>query len=124
MNCLRQESLGFAANRRLSPYESMNASSPQSGRHKPPSTKASLLARLRKGKDTGAWNLFVDLYTPVIYRFSRQRGLQHADAEEVTQAVMAKVFVSIDKFTYCPERGRFRNWLGVVAIREISAFRQ
>jgi RNA polymerase sigma factor (sigma-70 family) len=82
------------------------------------------LARLRKGKDAGAWRLFVELYTPLIYRFCHRRGLQDADAEEVTQAVMARVFLAIGKFAYDPERGRFRNWLGVIAIHEISRYRQ
>jgi RNA polymerase sigma factor (sigma-70 family) len=102
----------------------MSGSSTTSGSQKPPSTKASLLARLRKGKDPSAWRLFVELYTPVIYRFCLRRGLQDADAEEVTQAVMVKVFLSIGRFAYDPARGRFRNWLGVIAIREIFGYRE
>jgi len=102
----------------------LSHSSTQTGSRKTPSTKASLLARLRKGTDTSAWRLFVDLYTPLVFRFCRQRGLQDADADEVAQAVMARVFKSIGRFTYDPERGRFRNWLGVVTVREIARHRE
>ena len=81
------------------------------------------MARLRKGSDDGAWRLFVDLYTPLVFRFCHQRGLQDADADEVTQAVMARVFKAIGRFTYDPQRGRFRNWLGLIAAREIARHR-
>ena len=105
-------------------HVSMSGSSTQTGSPKPPSTKASLLVRLRKGSDAGAWRLFVELYTPLIYRFCQRRGLQNADAEEVTQSVMVKVFMSIGNFAYDPGRGRFRNWLGIIAIREIFGYLQ
>jgi len=102
----------------------LSTSSTQGGPRKTPSTKASLLAKLRAGADAGAWRLFVDLYTPLVFRFCRQRGLQDADADEVTQSVMARVFKAIGRFQYDPKRGRFRNWLGLIAVREIARQRE
>ena len=87
---------------------------------KPPSTRATLLIRLREDTDSEAWSLFVDLYTPLVYRFCRSRGLQDADARDVTQQVLAIVHQSMGKFDYDKARGRFRNWLGAVAAHEIS----
>jgi len=77
------------------------------------------LERLRKGTDATAWQLFVDLYTPLIYRFGRRKGLQDADAQDVAQKVMARVFKAIGKFAYDSQRGRFRNWLGIITVHEI-----
>jgi RNA polymerase sigma factor (sigma-70 family) len=89
-----------------------------------PTTQASLLARLQQGADVEAWNLFVELYTPLIYRFARRRLLQDADASDITQKVMARVYKAMNRFAYDPERGRFRNWLGAITVREIIRHRQ
>ena len=86
---------------------------------KAPPTNRSLLARLRKANDTEAWSLFVDLYTPLVYRFARRRGLQDADASDVTQKVISRVYHVLHKFDYDPERGRFRDWLGTITHREV-----
>jgi len=53
-----------------------------------------------------------------------RRELQDADAQDVTQKVMARVYRAISKFTYDAERGHFRNWLGVITVREIYRHRQ
>ncbi len=94
------------------------------GPSKTPSTKGSLLARLRRGTDAASWRLFVELYTPLIYRYCRRRELQEADAQDVTQKVMVRVYTAIRKFKYDAERGHFRNWLGVITTREISRHSQ
>jgi RNA polymerase sigma factor (sigma-70 family) len=102
----------------------LTSSTLQLGSAKTPSTKGSLLARLRRGADAASWRLFVELYTPLIYRYCRRRELQDADAQDVTQKVMARVYRAISRFTYDAERGHFRNWLGVITVREISRHRQ
>jgi RNA polymerase sigma-70 factor (ECF subfamily) len=68
--------------------------------------------------------LFADTYTPLIYRYCQQRGLQAADAADVTQEVLAQVARSISNYDYQPERGRFRNWLGTVTRNKIRRFRE
>jgi RNA polymerase sigma-70 factor (ECF subfamily) len=77
-------------------------------------TRPSLLLRLRDPHDAESWRTFVTLYGPLILRYARQHGLQDADAADVTQDVLAQVARSIRGFTYQPERGRFRDWLGTV----------
>jgi RNA polymerase sigma-70 factor, ECF subfamily len=85
-----------------------------------PSTRITLLTRLKSAGDAEAWRTFVDLYLPLVYRYCRKRGLQDADARDVTQQVLASVHRAIDKFEYDPQRGRFRNWLGTIALHEIG----
>jgi RNA polymerase sigma factor (sigma-70 family) len=77
-------------------------------------TRPSLLLRIRNADDDGAWRIFVDLYAPVIYGYSRRQGLTDADAADVVQEVLAQVARSIRSFEYHPERGRFRSWLYAV----------
>jgi RNA polymerase sigma-70 factor (ECF subfamily) len=85
----------------------------------PPSTKVLLLSRIRCLDDHEAWQRFVDLYTPLIMRYCRRRGLQEADALDVSQAVFSNISRAIGQFEYDATRGRFRSWLGVVTLREI-----
>jgi RNA polymerase sigma factor (sigma-70 family) len=82
-------------------------------------TRPSLLVRIRDPEDAESWKAFVELYTPPILRYCRLRGLQDADAADVTQEVMAQVSRSMRSFTYRPERGRFRDWLGTVTRRKL-----
>ncbi len=86
------------------------------------STRPSLLLRIRDPGDTAAWQIFVDVYGPLIYRHGRGRGLQDADAAEVTQDVLFQVSRSIQAFDYRPEQGRFRDWLGTVTENKIRTF--
>jgi RNA polymerase sigma-70 factor (ECF subfamily) len=80
-----------------------------------PTTRASLLFRLRDSQDHEAWVEFVSLYEPVIYRMLRRYGLQDADAREVMQDLLMAVSGSIDRWDPAEERGSFRAWLRTVA---------
>lgn len=86
----------------------------------PPSTSSSLLVQLREAADGAAWRTFVDLYTPLVYGYARRRGLQDADAQDVVQFVFGQVCQTIRSFDYDRDRGRFRNWLGVLTSRAIG----
>ena len=87
-------------------------------------TRVTLLARLRDAEDAGAWSQFHQIYGPVIYRYARRRGLQDADAADLTQDVLRAVSQSIDRFEYDPQRGRFRSWLFTVSRYTLSRFRR
>lgn len=80
-----------------------------------PTTRASLLLRLRDWQDHAAWVEFVSLYEPVAYRLLRRHGLQDADAREVMQELFMAVSRSIDRWDPAQERGSFRGWLRRVA---------
>jgi RNA polymerase sigma-70 factor (ECF subfamily) len=85
-------------------------------------TRPSLLLRLRNPRDSEAWGIFVETYTPLVYAYCRRRGLQDSDVADVTQEVMAQVLRSIPDFTYQPERGRFRDWLGTITRTKLARF--
>jgi RNA polymerase sigma-70 factor (ECF subfamily) len=78
-------------------------------------TSASLLACLRDGAaDAPTWETFVRRYGPHVYRWCRHWGLQEADAQDVTQAVLTKLVVKLRDFTYDPARS-FRAYLKTLA---------
>lgn len=85
-------------------------------------TRPSLLLRIRDPQDADSWSNFVDLYSPLLQRYARKRGLQEADAADVTQDVLVQLAKSIRSFEYQPERGRFRDWLGTVVRHRVLRF--
>lgn len=77
-------------------------------------TSLTLLERLEKNPDDPqAWSLFVERYQPRIRRWCVTWGLQHSDADDVSQDVLVKLFGSLRKFRYDPARS-FRAWLKTV----------
>jgi RNA polymerase sigma factor (sigma-70 family) len=77
-------------------------------------TSLSLLETLRLSpKNAEAWERFVWRYRPMIYGWCREWGLQGADAEDVTQDVLAKLTEKLGQFRYDPSRC-FRAWLKTI----------
>lgn len=79
-----------------------------------PETRPSLVLRLRDAQDQEAWETFLEIYQPMIFRLVRQKGLQEADAREVTQEVLLAVASAIDRWDENPELGTFRGWLSTI----------
>jgi RNA polymerase sigma-70 factor (ECF subfamily) len=88
----------------------------------PPVTRPSLLVRLRDVRDAAAWQEFVRLYAPPVYGFARRRGLQDADAADLTQDVLRAVVGAVGRLEYDPRRGTFRGWLFTVVRRKVLDF--
>jgi RNA polymerase sigma-70 factor (ECF subfamily) len=84
-----------------------------------PSTRASLLVRLRDPRDGAAWAEFVELYGPVVYGYARKQRLQDADAADLCQDVLQAVAGAVGRLEYDPRRGAFRNWLFTVVRRKL-----
>jgi RNA polymerase sigma-70 factor (ECF subfamily) len=80
-------------------------------------TRLSLLARIADPADLAAWSEFVEIYEESIYRYSRSRGLQDADAWEVVQRVLLVVHQKIDSWQPMGISGSFRSWLLKVSHR-------
>ncbi len=84
-----------------------------------PDTRPSLLVRLRDPQDRDAWEEFVSIYQHIVHRMATRRGLQKADADDLTQQVLWAISRTIDRFEPDQERGKFRTWLRTIAHRAI-----
>ena len=80
-----------------------------------PETRESLLIRVRDLQDRDAWDQFVQIYRPVVYRLARNRGLQDADAQDLAQKVLMSVAKSIPDWKRTEPNAKFRHWLKRVA---------
>src|SRR5947207_6680458 len=87
-------------------------------------TRASLLARLGDPQDRAAWRQFVELYASLVYGFARQRGLQDADAADLTQEVFLAFARQAGRWQYDPQRGSFRGWLFGVTRNLLAKFQE
>jgi RNA polymerase sigma factor (sigma-70 family) len=87
-----------------------------------PLTQPSLLLRIRDAQDRRAWSQFVDIYAPLVYGFARKRGLQDADAADLTQEVLRAVAASAHRLEYDPQKGSFRGWLFTVTRNKVHNF--
>lgn len=85
-------------------------------------THPSLLVRLRDPHDRAAWEQFVELYGSIVYRFVRRRGLQDADAADLTQDVLQAVAQCMGRWQYDPAQGTFRGWLFGLTRNKIARF--
>jgi RNA polymerase sigma-70 factor, ECF subfamily len=83
-------------------------------------TPASLLERLRTSPDDQAWDRFVDLYAPLVYRWLRAHfQLREQDAEDAAQEVLITVLREMPSFRYDPS-GSFRGWLFRVVYHRVQ----
>jgi RNA polymerase sigma-70 factor (ECF subfamily) len=70
-----------------------------------------MILQIQATNDSAAWSRFVTLYQPVIERIAMARGLQHADALDVTQTILTSVIAAIPRWEKREGESRFRHWL-------------
>ncbi|GEM_PF-172792 len=80
-------------------------------------TPPSLLQRLRDPAERQAWNTFVELYTPLLFVWSRRWGLQDSDAADLVQDVLLLLYQKLPEFDY-DRGGSFRGWLRTVLLNK------
>lgn len=91
--------------------ESLSASQPST-------ISASMLEGVQAREDSD-WQRFVEKYSPLVYRWCRQAGLQPADAAEVTQDTFLAVLRHVSRFSRADSDSTFRGWLWTIAHRKI-----
>lgn len=84
-------------------------------------TRPSLLLRLRDRSDADAWRAFDAIYRPMLDRFARARGLNDADAEDVTQHCLSAIASHMGQFDYDPSKGRFKSWLATLVNNRVRS---
>lgn len=82
-------------------------------------TPVSLLDRLRGGAeaDAGAWERFVQLYTPVVFRWLESKNCPPDEIPDLLQDVFLTLVKSIGAFQYDRSKS-FGRWLRTVAINK------
>lgn len=87
-------------------------------------TSPTLLRRLQDAADREAWERFVEIYTPMLYRWARASGLSDQDGSDLLQDVFVLLFAKFPKFDYDPQKGRFRGWLRTVLTNKLREKRR
>ncbi len=85
-------------------------------------TRETLLIKIRDAADSEAWEEFHALYKPLIYSYAASKGLQSADAEDVTQDSLKAVASAIRNFEYDPAKGTFRSWIYQVVRSKLANY--
>ena len=85
------------------------------------STSPSLLDRVRQF-DSDAWQKLTILYSPLVYRWCRQAGLQDNDAADVSQEVFRAVASGIAGFRRDRSGDSFRGWLWTITRNKLRDY--
>ena len=82
------------------------------------SVSSTLLDQLRAARPE-AWERFVRLYSPVIYRWCRRSGLTAEDAADVFQEVLAAVLLHLPGFRRDRPQDSFSGWLAAITRNKV-----
>ena len=77
-------------------------------------TRKSLLDQVQAGNEE-AWREFYRKYRGMIVAIGRNRHLSEEECDELLQDVMRIFWKRMDRFTYDPDKGKFRGYLSRIA---------
>lgn len=82
------------------------------------STSRSLIERVQAG-DQAAWEILVDLYGPLVYRWCRLWNLPDQETADVFQDIFQAVSSHITSFRKIKPGDTFRGWLRVISANKV-----
>ncbi len=82
------------------------------------SVSSTLLDQLRSRRPE-AWQRFVRLYSPVVYRWCRRSGLAAEDAADVLQEVLSAVMLHLPDFRRDRPQHSFSGWLATITRNKV-----
>lgn len=85
-------------------------------------TSISLIERVRGETDSPAWQRFVEIYRPLLMRWTHRFDVQNNDAEDLVQDVMLVVMRELPQFQHNERTGAFRNWLRTILVNRLRDF--
>ena len=84
-----------------------------------PSTRSSLISRIRDLDARTSWVEFDRLYRPLLSQYARARGQTAEEAEEIVQQTLEVVVAQIGQFK---KRKSFRAWLKQIVDNKIKQY--
>lgn len=78
-------------------------------------TPPSLLDRLRENTDRNAWDSFVEMYTPLLFSWTKRLGMNRHDSADFVQDVFTVLVEQMPRFRYDPQLS-FRAWLKTIVM--------
>jgi RNA polymerase sigma factor (sigma-70 family) len=85
-------------------------------------TRVTLLAKLKKTENHEAWLEFESIYRGFILSLILRMGISADDAEDISQAVLTKIWQKIEDFEYNQNKGKFHNWLAAMTRNTVKDF--
>jgi len=80
-----------------------------------PGTRPSLIVRLRNRQGLDAWQQFVEIYQPLVFRLARRKGFQHSDAADISQEVLLRVAGAVERWDGEREHGSLNLMINFLA---------
>jgi RNA polymerase sigma-70 factor, ECF subfamily len=90
----------------------------QRGASRPSSVSSTLLSELRARRPE-AWERFVRLYGPLVYRWCRGANVSPENAADVVQEVLAVVLGSLPQFHRDQPHDSFRGWIATITRNKV-----
>jgi len=80
-------------------------------------TPPSLLERLRQPADQAAWERFVEMYTPLLFAWTKRFGLPPQEAADLVQDLFTVLVEKLPALEYEPQKS-FRGWLKTILLNK------
>lgn len=85
----------------------------------PWATRMTLLEKIKDRHDESAWEDFIHYYERYIFNMLKRMRLYDAEAEELCQKIIVKLWKKLPDFEYTQGTAKFRTWLSRVVTNAV-----